>query len=170
MSLFIRKPDKISLQGARGVCSYDTNLRIMLVQASVKSVAQVFMSLKNMNIWESNVYGREIEIRRDSTFVFRLKGHPWSLLYVPYFSLQEIDPTKLSIQEVEEILYSPLELKINLLEADALRISELLRTCVIFYSASDTFGLTEYYIYSHYCRRLFVPGSAFCRRIEQVFF
>jgi hypothetical protein len=44
-------------------------------------------------------------------------------------------------------MHTPLEMPFDLLEADAPRISELLHTCVIFYSASDTFGLTEYHVY-----------------------
>ncbi len=147
MSLFIQRPEKTSLQEVRGVGSYDTNLRIMLVQSSVESVAQAFVSMKGMNVWESNVHEREIEIGRDSTFVLRLKGHAWSLIYVPYSSAEAIDPTGLSIQEIEKIMYTPLEIQFDLLEADVPRISGLLHTCVIFYSASDTLGLTEYQIY-----------------------
>lgn len=147
MSLFIQRPEKISLQEVRGVDSYDTNLRIMLVKSSVESVAQAFVSMKEMNVWESNVHEREIEIRRNSTFVLQLKGHDWSLIYGLYSSAEAIDLTGLSIQEIEKIMYTPLETQFNLLEADALRISELLHTCVIFYSASDTLGLTEYQIY-----------------------
>jgi hypothetical protein len=147
MSLFIQRPEKISLQEVRGVDSYDTNLRIVLVKSSVESVAQAFVSIKGMNVWESNVHEREIEIGRDSTFVLRLKGHAYSLMYVPYSSAEAISPTELSPQEIERMMYTPLEPQFNLLEADALRISELLHTHVIFYSASDTLGLTEYHIY-----------------------
>ena len=143
----MQRPEETSLQEVRGVGSYDTNLRIILVQSSVESVAQTFVSMKGMNVWESNVHEREIEIGRDSTFVLRLKGHAWSLIYVPYSSAEAISPTGLSPQEIERIMYTPLEPQFNLLEADALRISELLHTCVIFYSASDTLGLTEYHIY-----------------------
>lgn len=149
MSLFIQRPEKTSLQDVRGVGSYDTNLRIMLVKSSVELVAQAFISMKGMNVWESNVHGREIEIGRDSTFVLQLKGHAYSLMYVPYFSAEAIDPTRLSIQEIEKIMYTPLKPQFNLLEADAPVISELLDTCVIFYSASDTLGFTEYHIYKN---------------------
>ena len=147
MSLFIQRPEETSLQEVRGVDSYDTNLRIILVKSSVESAAQAFVSLKGMNVWESNVHEREIEIRRNSTFILQFKGHPWSLISVPYSSAEAIDPTGLSSQEIEKIMFTPLKLKFDLLEADALRISALLNTCVIFYSASDTLGLTEYQIY-----------------------
>ncbi len=147
MSLFIERPENTSPPEARGLDSYDTNLRIILVQSSVESVAQAFVSMKGMNVWESNVHEREIEIRRDSTFVLRLKGHAYSLIYVPYSSAEAISPTGLSLQEIEKIMHAPLKPQFDLLEADAPRISELLHTGVIFYSASDTLGLTEYQIY-----------------------
>ncbi|NJL88466.1 MAG: hypothetical protein HC916_00710 [Coleofasciculaceae cyanobacterium SM2_1_6] len=147
MSLFMQRPEETSLPEVRGVDSYDTNLRIILVKSSVESVAQAFVSVKGMNVWESNVHEREIEIRRNSTFVLQLKGHAWSLIYLPYSSAEAIDPTRISTEEIEKIMYAPLEPQFDLLEADALRISALLHTFVIFYSASDTLGLTEYQIY-----------------------
>jgi len=149
MLIFIRRPENVSLQKVRGVGVYDTNLRSILVQASVESVAQALISIKDVNVWKSNVYGREIELARNSALIFQLKGHPWSVVYVPYFPAKEIDPTKLSIQEIEKIMHSPLELPFDLLELDALKISELLKTSVIFYSVSDTLGLTEYQIYKN---------------------
>lgn len=147
MSIFIQRSENISLQEVRGAGSYDINLRIILVQALVESVSQAFVSIKDMNVWERNVYEREIEIRRNSAFIFQLKGYSWSLIYIPYFSAEKIDPTELNPQEIEKIIYSPLELQLTLLESDALRISEFLKTDVIFYSASDILGLAEYQIY-----------------------
>lgn len=149
MSIFIQRSENISLQEVRGAGSYDINLRIILVQALVESVSQAFVSIKDMNVWERNVYEREIEIRRNSAFIFQLKGYSWSLIYIPYFSAEKIDPTELNPQEIEKIIYSPLELQLTLLESDALRISEFLKTDVIFYSASDILGLAEYQIYKN---------------------
>lgn len=147
MSLFIQRPEKDSLEKSRGIGSYDLNLRVILVRSSVESVAQAFTSIKRMSIWESNVYGCEVEIRRESVFVLQLKGHSWTLIYVPYFLVEVIDTTKISIQEIERLMHTTLEQQLDLLETDALKLSELLHTCVIFYSESDTVGIVEYCLY-----------------------
>ncbi|MBE9051852.1 hypothetical protein IQ243_15755 [Nostocales cyanobacterium LEGE 11386] len=80
-----------------------------------------------MNIWIRNAYNCEIDIHDESTVVFQLRGHPWSLIYKPYSS----------------------SMKIDLTEEDARNISEFLGTYVIYYAGSDTCGTLEYQLYSN---------------------
>ncbi|GAX38537.1 hypothetical protein [Nodularia sp. NIES-3585] len=127
MSIYFVREEGIPLEQRRGVETIDRNLLFILVRASVEPVAQAFSTLRQMNIWIRNAYNCEIDIHNESTVVFQLRGHPWSLIYKPYSS----------------------SMKIDLTEEDARNISELLDTEVIYYAGSDTCATIEYQLYSN---------------------
>ena len=80
-----------------------------------------------MNVWVRNAYNRKIDIQNESTFVFQLRGHPWSIVYKPYVRSMQIDTT----------------------QEDARSISESLGTSAIYYAGSDTCGTLEYHLFSN---------------------
>ncbi|MCG6135992.1 MAG: hypothetical protein MET45_15275 [Nostoc sp. LLA-1] len=123
---FVRDKD-ISLDQHRGLETIDANVLFVLIRASVEQVSQAFSNLRQMNVWERNIYEREIDIHNESFLVFQLRGHPWSLIYK--FNL----PSN----------------RIYLTEEDAQSISESLGTSAIFYAGSDTCGTMEYHLYHH---------------------
>lgn len=127
MSIYFVREEGIPLEQRRGIETIDRNLMFVLVRASVEQVAQAFSTLKQMNVWVRNAYESEIEIQNESTFVFQLQGHPWSLIYKLYRS----------------------SIRIYLTEEDARKISEYLSTSVIYYAGSDTCGTIEYHLYSN---------------------
>ncbi|MHC5932672.1 hypothetical protein [Nostoc sp.] len=127
MSIYFVREEGIPLEQRRGLETIDRNLVFVLVRASVEQVSQAFSTLRQMNVWVSNAYECEIEIQNESTFVFQLRGHPWSLIYKPYMS----------------------SIRIYLTEEDARNISESLSTSVIYYAGSDTCGTIGYHLYSN---------------------
>jgi len=127
MSIYFVRAEGVPLEQRRGIETIDRNILFILVRASVESVAQAFSTLKQMNVWVSDAYEREIDIHNESTFVFRFRGHPWSIIYKPY------TPSG----------------RIYLTEEDACSVSESLSTSVIYYTGSDTCGTIEYHLYSN---------------------
>ncbi|MEH2295861.1 hypothetical protein [Nostoc sp.] len=127
MSIYFVREEGIPLEQRRGLETIDRNLVFVLVRASVEQVSQAFSSLRQMNVWVRNAYECEIEIQNESTFVFQLRGHSWSLIYKPHMS----------------------SIRIYLTEEDARNISESLSTSVIYYAGSDTCGTIEYHLYSN---------------------
>lgn len=127
MSIYFVREEGIPLEQRRGLETIDRNLVFVLVRASVEQVSQAFSTLRQMNLWVRNGYECEIEIHNESTFVFQLRGHPWSLIYK----------------------YRMSSIRIYLTEEDARNLSESLSTSVIYYACSDTCGTIEYHLYSN---------------------
>jgi hypothetical protein len=127
MSIYFVREEGIPLEQRRGLETIDRNLVFVLVRASVEQVSQAFSTLRQMNVWVRNAYECEIEIQNESTFVFQLRRHPWSLIYKPHMS----------------------SIRIYLTEEDARNLSESLNTSVIYYAGSDTCGTIEYHLYSN---------------------
>lgn len=127
MSIYFVREEGIPIEQRRGLETIDRNLVFVVVRASVEQVSQAFSTLRQMNVWVHNAYECEIEIQNESTFVFQLRGHPWSLIYKPHMS----------------------SIRIYLTEEDASNLSESLSTSVIYYAGSDTCGTIEYHLYSN---------------------
>ncbi|MBG1266501.1 hypothetical protein [Nostoc sp. WHI] len=127
MSIYFVREEGIPLEQRRGLETIDRNLVFVLVRASVEQVSQAFSTLRQMNVWVRNAYECEIQIQNESTFVFQLRGHPWSLIYK----------------------YRMSSIRIYLTEEDARNLSESLSTSVIYYAGSDTCGTIEYHLYSN---------------------
>jgi len=127
MSIYFVREEGIPLEQRRGLETIDRNLVFVLVQASVEQVSQAFSTLRQMNVWVRNAYECEIEIQNESTFVFQLRGHSWSLIYKLHRS----------------------SIRIYLTEEDARNLSESLSTYVIYYAGSDTCGTIDYHLYSN---------------------
>ncbi|WP_250122338.1 hypothetical protein [Chroococcidiopsis sp. CCMEE 29] len=125
MAIYFVRAEGIPLEQRRGIETIDRNILFVLVRASVEPVAQAFSAFRQMDVWVRDAYEREIGIENESTFVFQLRRHPWSIVYKPYMP--------------SERLY--------LTEEDARSISETLGTSAIYYAGSDTCGTLEYHLY-----------------------
>jgi hypothetical protein len=62
---------------ARGLRVIDHNCYILLARDAVGEVAGALA--EDAEVWERDVLGRTVVRRPRSTFVFRLRGHPWSV-------------------------------------------------------------------------------------------
>ncbi|MFO0960185.1 MAG: Imm31 family immunity protein [Isosphaeraceae bacterium] len=54
------------------------NQFIVLARAPVEKVAEILA--EDAELWERDVLSREVVMEPDSAFVFRLRGHPWSII------------------------------------------------------------------------------------------
>ncbi|AFZ28854.1 hypothetical protein Glo7428_0245 [Gloeocapsa sp. PCC 7428] len=125
MPIYFLRGEGVPLAQRRGLETIDRNSLFILVQAPVEPVAQALSTLRQMNVWMRDAYEREIDIHNESTFVFQLRGHPWSIVYKPYVRSE----------------------RVYLTEEDARSISETLNTSAIYYTRSDTCGTLEYHLY-----------------------
>lgn len=122
MAIYFRKSSKENLSQCRGLDAIDINLWIILVKESVERSAQAYSSLKQMTVWERDIYNREVVIHHDSTFIFKFQGHLWSMIFTPF-------------------MLTP--------EEDAQSISRILSTDVIYYYGSDTSGTKHYHFFNN---------------------
>jgi hypothetical protein len=73
---------------ARGIWMIDYICYLLLARAPVEELAGAIA--EDAEVWEQDVLGRQILVRRDALFVFRLRGHRWSIAasrsfgWVPY--------------------------------------------------------------------------------------
>ena len=104
----------------RGVVSFDTNEILALVLAPVAPVAEAFRKRRKAKTWTKNVGGRAVTVADPSFVVYRLKGHPWTILDCYHGRGTSLQP------------------------ADAQGLSKALKTKAIFYGHSDTAGVTLY--------------------------
>jgi hypothetical protein len=62
---------------ARGIQMIDYNGFLLFARASVEDVAGAIA--EDADIWERHSLGQQVVVRRDALFVFRLRGHRWSV-------------------------------------------------------------------------------------------
>jgi len=62
----------------RGVETIDYNNNLLLIRASIDDVARALADRTDR--WERDVVGREIVLGRFGAFVFRLRGHAWTVV------------------------------------------------------------------------------------------
>ena len=120
------KADRISWRQCRGIETVDLNDDLVLVQAPTEQVAQALSQLRQVVYWKRDVYEREIVIQGHGLIVFRLQGHPWTLI------------RELPIKKYNVLLE----------EKDAQSLSSLLGTKAMFYQVSDTASNIGYYLYN----------------------
>jgi hypothetical protein len=105
----------------RGVRTIDYNNYVIFVRASMDDMAHALAARSQR--WEKDVLGHEIVLSRDSAFVFRLRGHAWTIVV----------PWDLTLAE----------------DLRARAISNLLKVRVIGYGVSDTTASVGYALYDH---------------------
>ena len=122
--LFLKTED-LPIEQRRGIESIDRNDVLILVQSPIEPVARCFTQVRQADLWERDVYEREIEIIGQDFIVFQLRGHPWTVIHgnriLPY--------------------------RVPLKDEDAQALSHLLHTRAICYRVSDTCGVIGYHLY-----------------------
>ena len=115
----------MSIEERRGIESIDVNQNLLLVRAPIESVAERLTRARRADVWERDIYDREIEITAESYIVFQFRGHPWTI--------------------VEQLNYQPGGLVFG--EGDAITLSSFPSTRAIYYKCSDTCGYIGYNCY-----------------------
>ncbi|MEG4520784.1 MULTISPECIES: hypothetical protein [unclassified Microcoleus] len=115
----------MSIEERRGIESIDVNQNLLLVRAPIESVAQKLSRARRADVWERDIYDREIEMTAESYIIFQFRGHPWTI--------------------VEKLTYRPGSLVFG--EGDAITLSNFLSTRAIYYKCSDTCGYIGYNCY-----------------------
>ena len=115
----------MSIEERRGIETIDRNQNLLLVRAPIESVAEKLSRARRADVWERDIYDREIEITTESYIVFQFRGHPWTI--------------------VEQVKYQPYQLVFG--EGDAITLSNFLSTRAIYYKCSDTCGYIGYNCY-----------------------
>ena len=109
----------------RGVASFDTNEILVLVLAPVGAVAEAFQKLRKAKTWTQNVGEKTVTVADPSFLVYRLKGHPWTIVDRYHGHGARLQPE------------------------DAQALSKTLQTKAIFYGNSDTAGVTQYDLFEN---------------------
>jgi ankyrin repeat protein len=113
-----------SLEGERGVASFDLNELALVVRAPVQEVTEAFAKQRKAKNVRRDVYGKKLVAGRVAFVVYQLRGHGWTLIHTIRASgRDEISP------------------------ADAERLSSALGTRAIFYACSDTAGAVAYELF-----------------------
>jgi hypothetical protein len=110
-------------ESRRGIESTDYNNSLILVRASMDQLANALAP--HTTRWERDVLGREIVLNRSAAFVFRLRGHGWTIIAPTSFGPGL--PTQAKEQE----------------------LSRLLNTRVISYWVTDTCGGIGYQLFEN---------------------
>ena len=105
----------------RGVETFDTEERLLLVLAPVEHLAAALAKRKQADLRERDVLGKTVTLGDPSFLVLRLRGHPWSLV-VACTAGRDSDLTR----------------------ADAAALSKTLKTRAIYFANSDCASATEY--------------------------
>jgi len=114
--------DKVPVEQRRGNYCDETEDSIILVKAPVEVVAQAINQIWQINYWEQDVYGREINIRKQGFLIFQFRSHSWTCIREYGWG---IDFSKEELQA----------------------LGKLLNTRLIYYCVSDTGGLIAYNCY-----------------------
>ena len=61
----------MSVEQRRGIETIDRNQNLLLVRAPIESVAQRLSRARRADVWERDIYDREIEITAESYIVFQ---------------------------------------------------------------------------------------------------
>ena len=116
------EPADSTLAEFRGVASFDTNEILVLVAAPVEEVTSALMKHMKFEKCHRDAYGTHVPDSDISYIVYRLKGHPWTIIDT-FTGSRYLEPE------------------------DAQGLSKSLKTRVIFYGNSDTGGVTTYSLF-----------------------
>ena len=131
----------MSIEERRGIESIDRNQNLLLVRAPIESVAEKLSRARRADVWERDIYDREIEITTESYIVFQFRGHPWTI--------------------VEQLNHQPGSLVFGV--GDALTLSSFPSTRALYYTGSDTCGYIGYTALFRLVRYTTEVGTRHCR-------
>jgi cytohesin len=111
----------------RGVASFDGNDSMVMVRASVESVAEKLKERREADVWQQDVYGEDIELTNRCFRVYRFAGHDWTLVQDEFVHM--LDRGRVG-------------------EEDAQALSETLGVPSLFFYNSDTAGCGGYQLFA----------------------
>ncbi|MUG92376.1 hypothetical protein F7734_07875 [Scytonema sp. UIC 10036] len=77
---YIINQDGVSIEQRRGTENIDLNDYLVLVQSPIEQVGQAFIQMGLVDLWERDVYAREIELTNKRSFIlFQFQRHPWTI-------------------------------------------------------------------------------------------
>jgi hypothetical protein len=117
-------------ESRRGRQTIDYNNNLLLVRAPIDDVAQALADRTER--WERDVVGREIVLGQFGAFVFRLRGHSWTVV----------------VPEVRPSEWQGWALLTGIVEQTR-ALSGLLKTRAIYYWVGDTSGTVGYVLYEN---------------------
>ncbi|KYC41327.1 hypothetical protein WA1_21710 [Scytonema hofmannii PCC 7110] len=124
---YIINQDGVSIEQRRGTENIDLNDYLVLVQSPIEQVGQAFIQMGLVDLWERDVYAREIELTNKRSFIlFQFQRHPWTIIQSSNFFPHTI----------------------WLKDEYALLTSIWLHTKAIYYQVSDVCGHTGYHLYN----------------------
>lgn len=124
----------------RGIDSINLNDHCVIVKAPIEKVSQALYQIRAANIWQKDVFEKEIEITNICFTVFQFPGHSWTVIRdqnitISYSSLNP------------ELIKKQWQHQIN--KNDAKAISQLLQTQAIYFICSDTADTICYEIFDN---------------------
>lgn len=125
----------------RGVDTIELNDHCVIVKASVEEVSQALYQIRNANIWQKDVFEKEIEMTDLCSIVSKLSGHNWTAIrdenVTVSYNFQNLD-----VELIKQ------QWKNHIGEKDAKAISEILQTQAIDFGCSDTSGSVGYTLFN----------------------
>ena len=135
-----RNYHEIPVSQWRGVDTIDLNDHCVIVKASVEEVSQALHQIRNANIWQKDVFEKEIEMTDICFIVFQFPGHSWTAIrnqnITVSYDFDNFD---------REVFRKQQQNRIN--EKDAKDISEILQTQAIDFGCSDTSCAVGYSVF-----------------------
>ena len=133
----------------RGVETFDTEERVLLIRADVEQAAGALVERAKAKTWRKDVLGQSVTVTEPSFLVMRLRGHAWSL--------------------IAPLTGGP---RSDLRVADAAALAKALKAPAIYFVNSDCASATayEYFDAAGKSAERFecVDGPAFTSRLRQV--
>lgn len=117
----------VPIEQRRGIEHLDLNDYLVLVQAPIEQVGQALCQTRQVDRWERDVYGREIEIvDQHSAIIFQFRRHPWTI--------------------IQSSIFFPFPMSLH--DEDAQSLSRWLQTKALSYLVSDTGGYIGYHYFN----------------------
>lgn len=102
----MKSVNSLPLEQRRGIETTDLNDNLVLVQASVEQVVQALGQLRQVAVWERDVYEREIEIQDYSFIIFQIRKHPWTLICKLSFLTYHVTFEDKDVQSLSSLLHA----------------------------------------------------------------
>lgn len=126
--MLFEEPENQPIEQWRGIGSIDRIYSVVLVQASVESVAQSLNQQKDVFLWKQDVYAEVVDINGGGLVILQLRGHAWSLIR--------------SLDRLAKF-YGKFD------EKDAQALSNSLQTYTVYYQVSDSSDRLEYQFFQN---------------------
>ncbi|BAY82573.1 ankyrin [Calothrix parasitica NIES-267] len=135
-----RNYHEIPVSQWRGIDTIELNDHSVIVKASVEEVSEALYQIWNANIWQKDVFEKEIEITDICFIVFQFPGHSWTAIRGQNLTVL-YDFNNLNVELIKQQWQNPIN------EQNAKDTSKLLKTKAIDFGCNDTFGAVGYSVF-----------------------